>query len=37
MNECPELSGAMALTREHREDLRVWVEANLHTGKLKES
>jgi len=36
LNECPELSGAIALHHGSIEqDLRIWVEDNLHTGKLK--
>ena len=36
INSCPELAGAIALHHGSIEqDLRFWVEENLHTGKLK--
>ncbi len=36
LNECPELAGAIALHHGSIEqDLRFWVEENLHTGNLK--
>ncbi|MEO6683013.1 MAG: ligase-associated DNA damage response DEXH box helicase [Ginsengibacter sp.] len=36
LNECPDLSGAIALHHGSIEqELRSWVEENLHTGKLK--